>query len=78
MLKCHTLGSLTTEIYFLLLWGLGQIRLRCQQGSFHSEASSLDLYVVTISFCVRIAFSLCVWRKRVSKIEKECEKERVT
>lgn len=65
LLKCHTLGSKQQKNFiFLLLWGLGQIRLRCQQGSFHSEASSSWLvcghYLTLCSYSI---FFMCVWEE---------------
>ena len=69
--KYPRLDGLNHRNSFLKFWKLESARSRCQQNSFHSEASSLGLLAAAVFMCVHITFSLCSWKEKESCYYKD-------
>lgn len=72
-LGCHNgtpqTGGLNLRNLFLTVFNLGSPKLRCQQGRFHSEGSSLGYRQLLFAVCSRDFFFVCTCsRERVSKL----------
>lgn len=69
IIKHRRLSGLITKIYFWQFRRLRSPQSKCQQARFHSEASSLSLYVVAISLYAHMtSFFSCVEKERASSL----------